>query len=114
MAIRRQADRATPPPGDARVVLAAAPPGNTRLIGKLELDMQGTAKAGATALPRHGCGRGRAPAQSHAHAHTDDPRADPDRGCNKPATTTGCRAWWARTRAAAWVVSRAAHDQSAR
>jgi pantoate--beta-alanine ligase len=38
VAIRRQADLAMPQPGDARVVLAAARLGSTRLIDNLEID----------------------------------------------------------------------------
>ena len=38
VAIRRQADLATPQPGDARVVLATARLGQTRLIDNLEVD----------------------------------------------------------------------------
>ena len=38
LAIRRQADLATPQAGDARMVLAAARLGSTRLIDNLEVD----------------------------------------------------------------------------
>jgi len=41
VAVRRQADLAAPQPGDARVVLAAARLGSTRLIDNLEIDPAG-------------------------------------------------------------------------